>query len=273
MYIDDNVSFHALQNMMIENSKPFSNLCLLNLEIESNWTVFSKAAIALYLQNMLKRGAHFTVTRTVDLCFFFFLSFFTCREILGEVCFQWRAGGGSIGLSLVEFNGAKMLFQAGRCHERCDASWKFQLNPLTYEEWHQPVLWHFVVLQNLAHEISKQNEIDGESMWFLTRHDHAYGHKLILLTKMNANITLEFSQYISTAVFDELGNPGNETRKSFMFHNLIKWPDVRFFTHKNICTVQTPEVLMSSYPDIHFWMFRIIITFSGLHATYSINFI
>ena len=222
---------------------------------------------------MLKRGAHVTVTRTVDLSFFFSSLFSHAEKFWVKSAFNEERVAAALDWVWLSLMVRKCSFRQGGAMKDAMPFGNFSLNPLTYEEWHQPVLWHFVVLQNLAHEISKQNEIDGESMWFLTRHDHAYGHKLILLTKMNANITLEFSQYISTVVFDELGNPGNETRKSFMFHNLIKWPDVRFFTHKNICTVQTPEVLMSSYPDIHFWMFRIIITFSGLHATYSINFI
>lgn len=171
----------------IPNHSANPNLRLLNIwKSSQNWMVFSGKLKLLCTYSICSYilGAHFTVTRTVDSSFFFFSSFFFARSIiLDEVCFQWRVGGGRIGLSLVDFLRWKNTLSGRGCHGRCDAFWKFQLNnPLSREA---PWARAFDIssrYKTSRHGISKQNEIDGESMWFPTYHDHASGHKLKLVT-------------------------------------------------------------------------------------------
>lgn len=82
MYIDDNVSLHTLNVHDDRKFQPIpqTQICAYWIWKSSQIEWCSqKAEIAPYLQHMLKLGAHFTVTRTVDSCFFFLFFFFFSR--------------------------------------------------------------------------------------------------------------------------------------------------------------------------------------------------
>ena len=199
---------------------------------------------------------------------FFFSSFFFARSIiLDEVCFQWRVGGGRIGLSLVDFLRWENTLSGRGCHGRCDAFWKFQLNnPLSREA---PWARAFDIssrYKTSRHGISKQNEIDGESMWFPTYHDHASGHKLKLVTYCEDTRLLT----ISTAFFDELANPGNEPRKSFVF-TIDQVARRNIFHPQNMYRLQRLK-----WAVIQIYIsecFTIIFYISESHSTYSIHIV